>query len=114
MMLWKQSLPAKEVSMPTRRIAFVVAIPDSATSFLNDHFAYLQRYYQVHLLANFKGRSDLREEIEQMGVVCHDAPIERKINVFKDLQALFAVTHILLDEQFDCVHSVTPKACASV
>lgn len=96
--------------MHTRRIAFVVAIPDSATSFLNDHFAYFQRYYQVHLLANFKGRSDLREEFEQMGIVCHDAPIERKINVFKDLQALFAVTHILLDGNFDCVHSVTPKA----
>ena len=100
--------------MPTRRIAFVVAIPDSATSFLNDHFAYFQRFYQVHLLANFKGRSELQEDFEHMGVVCHNAPIERRINVFKDLHALFAVTHILLDEQFDCVHSVTPKACASV
>lgn len=96
--------------MSKHRIAFVVAIPDSASSFLNDHFAYLIHYYQVHLIANFKGRGDLLCEFEQMGIVCHDAPIERKINILRDLRALFALTGILRREKFECVHSVTPKA----
>ena len=36
-----------------KKIAFIVAVPDTAHSFLADHIAVLQRYYEVHLIANF-------------------------------------------------------------
>ena len=36
-----------------KKIAFTVAIPGSADSFLYDHFVELVKEYDVHLLANF-------------------------------------------------------------
>ena len=39
--------------MPTKKIAFIVAVPGTAQSFLADHIASLQKHYEVHLIANF-------------------------------------------------------------
>lgn len=94
--------------MAKKKIAFVVAIAGTAQAFLKDHMSYLVKEYDVHLVANFKPEE--KAEFEQMGVTCHNAPIQRPIKLGADLKALFALRKIFKKENFDCVHSVTPKA----
>lgn len=94
--------------MAKKKVAFVVAVAGTARSFLKDHMSYLVKEYDVHLVANFKPEE--RVEFEQMGVTCHNAPIQLPIKLGADLKALFALRKIFKKENFDCVHSVTPKA----
>lgn len=95
--------------MVKKKIAFVVAIPLTATAFLMDHIAALQRSYEVHLICNFPDEESKRT-FEVKGITCHSAPILRNINLIGDLKGLFALRKIFRKERFDCVHSVTPKA----
>ena len=95
--------------MVKKKIAFVVAIPLTATAFLMDHIAALQRSYEVHLICNFPDEESKRT-FETKGITCHSAPILRNINLIGDLKGLFALRKIFRKENFDCVHSVTPKA----
>ena len=94
--------------MAKKKIAFVVAIAGTAQAFLKDHMTYLIKEYDVHLVANFKPEEKV--EFDEMGVTCHDAPIQRSIKFGADLKALFALRKIFKKEKFECVHSVTPKA----
>lgn len=95
--------------MAKKKIAFVVAVPITATAFLLDHFRCLLPFYEIHLIANFPNE-DSKKEFEAMGMVCKSAPILRAINVWGDLKGLFALRKILKDEKYSSVHSVTPKA----
>lgn len=95
--------------MAYKKIAFVVAIPDTARAFLMDHIAYLQKEYEVHLIAYFPNEDD-KIEFCKVGLICHTAPIERGITLTGDLKGLFALHKIFKQENFDCIHSVTPKA----
>lgn len=92
-----------------KKIAFVVAIPLTARAFLMDHIAFLQKEYEVHLVANFPTEED-KKEFETVGLICHTAPIQRAISVGGDLKGLFALRKLFKMEKFECVHSVTPKA----
>lgn len=92
-----------------KKIGFVVAIPLTATAFLMDHIAALQRSYEVHLICNFPDEESKRT-FETKGITCHSAPILRNINLIGDLKGLFVLRKIFRKERFDCVHSVTPKA----
>ena len=94
--------------MVKKKIAFVVAIAGTAQAFLKDHMSYLVKEYDVHLVANFKPEE--KKEFEDMGVTCHDAPIQRAIQMGSDWKALWALKRIFKREKFECVHSVTPKA----
>lgn len=95
--------------MTKKKIAFIVAIPLTARAFLMDHIAYLQKEYEVHLIANFHTEDD-KKEFEDIGLICHSAPIQRAISIGGDLKGLFALRKIFRKEKFECVHSVTPKA----
>lgn len=95
--------------MAKKKIAFVVAIPITARAFLMDHIAYLQKVYEVHLVANFPMEDD-KKEFESVGLICHSIPIQRAISIGGDLKGLFALRKLFKKEKFDCVHSVTPKA----
>ncbi len=95
--------------MAKRKIAFVVAIASTAHNFLRDHFVCLLKEYDISLVANFASEEE-KQQFEEMGVHCIDAPIQRKINIKNDLKALFALRKIFKHEKFECVHSVTPKA----
>lgn len=92
-----------------KKICFVVAIPGTARTFLKDHFSVLTKTYEVHLVANFPNEES-KQEYHEMGVICHNAPIERPISIWNDLKALFALFRIFKRERFDSTHSVTPKA----
>ena len=92
-----------------KKIAFIVAVPGSASAFLYDHFRQLISRYEVHLLANFPD-DESKKLFTEIGVRCHSFPIQRKISVFNDLKALFALRKIFKSERYASVHSVTPKA----
>ena len=91
------------------KICFVVAVPGTAQAFLKDHFRELTKTYEVHLVANFPSEES-KQEYNELGVICHNAPIERPISIVNDLKALFALYRIFKREGFDSTHSVTPKA----
>lgn len=91
-------------------IAFVVAIPITARSFLVEHFKYLIKEYNIHLIANFSGSEDMKCEFEEMGIICHDIPIRREINIISDVKSLSALVRLLKTLRVKSVHSVTPKA----
>ena len=91
------------------KICFVVAVPGTARAFLKDHFRELTKTYEVHLVANFPDEES-KQEFDELGVICHNAPIERPISIVNDLKALFALYRIFKREGFDSTHSVTPKA----
>lgn len=95
--------------MEKKKIAFVVAIPGSAESFLVNHFERLAKTYDVTLIANFSKGYD-KILFTKMGVECISAPIERAISIKNDLKALFVLYRIFKQGKYDSVHSVTPKA----
>lgn len=92
-----------------RKIAFVVAIPRTATAFLMDHIAALQALYEVHLICNFPDEES-KKDFESKGIICHYALILRNINLIGDFKGLFTLRKLFRKEKFECVHSVTPKA----
>lgn len=96
--------------MDRTSIAFVVAIPITARSFLVEHFKYLKKEYDIHLIANFSGADDMKCEFEELGIICHNIPIRRKINIISDLKSLLALVRLLKVLRVKSVHSVTPKA----
>ena len=91
-----------------KKICFVVAVPGSAQSFLRDHISKLQEKYEVHLAGNFPKDYDGSSYFN--GVIYHQIPIQRKIQIWYDLKALFALYRLFKIEKFQCIHSVTPKA----
>lgn len=91
-----------------KKIAFTVADPSSAGVFLYDHFTELVKEYNIHVIANF-GTYDI-SKFKTLNIICHNVPIQRKISIWNDLKALFAIRKIYKKEKFDSVHSVTPKA----
>lgn len=92
------------------KIAFVVAVPLTARVFLLGHIACLQKKYEVHMIANYEGQSDLMAEFEAKGIICHHISIMRQISLVKDVKAVFSLRRLFKKEHFLCVHSVTPKA----
>ena len=92
-----------------KKIAFIVAIPGTASAFLYNHFLQLTSQYEVHLYANFPDEES-KKLFTEIGVKCHTFPIMRSINIVNDMKALFALCKMLKQEGFESVHSVTPKA----
>lgn len=95
--------------MQKKKIAFVVAIPGSAESFLVNHLESLTKTYDVSLIANFPDNYD-DSFFKGMKIDFINVSIERKISLKKDLKALVALYKIFKKNKFDSVHSVTPKA----
>ena len=76
--------------MQKKKIAFVVAIPMTATTFLMDHIAVLMRYYDVQQICNFP-IDESKKPFEELGLKCHSVPFLRNINVSGDLKGLMAL-----------------------
>jgi glycosyltransferase involved in cell wall biosynthesis len=86
-----------------KKICFVVSSPTTASIFLSDHLKNLSKFYEVDIVANFG--PNYQKQIDKLNV-----PIYRKINLFKDLQALFRLIQLFKRNKYVSVHSVTPKA----
>ena len=85
--------------MKKKKIAFVVAIPMTATVFLMDHISVLLRYYEVHLICNFPN-DESKMPFEELGLKCHSVPILRDINVSGDLKGLMALVKLFKREKY--------------
>lgn len=95
------------ITMPRKKICYIVAVPGTAQSFLKDHIEALSKDYDVYLAANIKDAKDVADlNIKDY----HSFPIERKISIKDDLKALEDLTRYFKKMKFDAVHSVTPKA----
>lgn len=96
--------------MDKMKIAFIVASPGSAESFLTEHFLHLKEFYDITLIANFAIKPESEARFGAMDIKCISVPIERQISIANDLKALFSLRKILQQGKYKAVHSVTPKA----
>jgi glycosyltransferase involved in cell wall biosynthesis len=60
------------------------------------------------LIVNTNGANT--EDLDSIGVRVLHVEIERQISIWRDLRALVLITEIFLEERFDLVHSISPKA----
>ena len=91
------------------KIAIVVSTPMVARVFLAHQINTLVELYDITIITNFNGNSSILDNISNK-VNIINLPIERKINLFADLRALFLLISIFYKNEFSLVHSVSPKA----
>lgn len=90
-----------------KKICFVVALVDTAESFLRDHIEALSHEYDVYLAGNIKDEDKLKIfNIKGW----HHIGIERNISIYSDVNAVCSAYWYFRKMNFDAVHSVTPKA----
>jgi len=92
-----------------KSICFVVATPFTANAFLLEHIKQFSLTYKVTLCLNLK-LYPLSAGFDLKKIQAINIPIERKINLFKDLRALFFLFILFKKERFDVVHTISPKA----
>jgi glycosyltransferase involved in cell wall biosynthesis len=91
-----------------KKICFVVSSPITVTAFLMKHIEYLSEYYDIYLVANFQ---DTNLEIPSVRIKqVKNIAIKRGVSVFGDLRTIQVLRQHFVKEQFDAVHSITPKA----
>ena len=89
-----------------KKICFITAVPGTAHSFLRKHMEALRDEYKVNYVCNEPDKS--RILVPYDGYKCVD--IHRSISLVNDLKAVWALYKYFKAENFDVVHSVTPKA----
>lgn len=92
-----------------KKICFLVTTPFTANAFLLEHLKALSSRYRVSLCLNLS-LYPLLPDFEKSGVQIIDVPIKRKLSPFSDLRVLGRLLAIFKAEQFDSVHTLTPKA----
>ena len=90
-----------------KSVCIVVSTPLILKFFLTDHIAALSRVYSVTCVTNCGDLSWLRER--GIDVPLLDIRIEREPSPLRDLRALWELYRYFRKNQFDVVHSVTPK-----
>jgi glycosyltransferase involved in cell wall biosynthesis len=90
------------------RLCMVAAAPLTLKVFMRPHVQRLGRDYDVSLVAN----GSMSEMAAAFGADVAFTPlrIERKISIVPDARALIALWRLFRHEQFDAVHSISPKA----
>jgi glycosyltransferase involved in cell wall biosynthesis len=92
-----------------RSICFVVSSPFTVNGFLINHLMWLSKYFEVTLFVNLE-REKLSTKLDLSRIKVVDIPLERKIKIFKDINAYWQLFKYLSTSNFISVHSVTPKA----
>lgn len=90
-------------------ICFVASSPFTVNGFLIGHLSELSKIYDVTLCVNLN-QYKLSPNLDISSIKLINVPIERKINIFKDLKAWWILFKIFRFNQFKSVHSITPKA----
>ena len=81
----------------------------TANVFLADQIEKLSDFYDVTIVANLSSKKHLLKEISNFANL-KNIPIQREIELFSDIKALFLLMSFLHREKFTLVHSVSPKA----
>lgn len=91
-----------------KKICFVLTTDIAVKAFLLKHLHALTRQYEVSVIVGTDHPSFLAELGISARVI--PIPIARKIHPLNDIKSLFELVWHLRKNQFDAVHSVTPKA----
>ena len=94
--------------MKKKKIAIVVASVLQVKFFLIPHLNRLSDIYDVTLILN-NDHPEILESID-LPISIIEVPIRRKVSVWHDLCALYALTNLFLKQDFDLVHTMNPKA----
>jgi glycosyltransferase involved in cell wall biosynthesis len=91
-----------------KKICIVATIPMSINVSMKPHVDMLSALYEVTLIANGKKHDFSVLFGEQIFAI--PVNISRSVSLMQDLLALLRLCKIFKHEQFDAVHSITPKA----
>lgn len=91
-----------------KRICFVTASPVTVRAFLSDQISALARGHDITVITHLTAAEQLPELHAHARVV--SMPIERDIAPWADLRCLWQLSRAFGAEDFDIVHTVTPKA----
>ncbi|WP_448250170.1 glycosyltransferase family 4 protein [Thalassotalea agariperforans] len=95
------------------KIAFVVASPETISSFLLAYLHGLAEQHQVHVICplNYNEQGEL-QTIRGLNhnITVHNVTIHRDPKIFADIKSLFSLHRLFKEQAFDVVHSYTPKA----
>ena len=94
--------------MTKKKICFIVSSPLTVKAFLLQHIELLSTEFDVYLIANFV-HVDAQNVSTFLKGSFH-VTIERDITILKDIKAVFHLHKIFTEQQFDAIHTVTPKA----
>ncbi|MDB4805026.1 glycosyltransferase [bacterium] len=94
--------------MKIKKICLITTAQYNIEVFLLDQIRQLSGIYDVTLLVKTDDPDFLLKRGISVTVVC--APIERKINLLKDLYTLIFLIRFFCANSFDLIHSVSPKA----
>lgn len=90
-----------------KSICFVVSAPITINAFLLNHIELLSKYYEIHLVVNTEGDSQI--QFNNITSIKH-IQLVRGISIINDLKGLYKLWGYFKIKQFDAVHTITPKA----
>ena len=90
------------------KIAFVVASPETVSSFLLAYIHGLALNHDIHVICPLESGAKIRGLNDNIAV--HNINIHRDPKVLSDLKSLYTLYRFFRKEKFDIVHSYTPKA----
>ncbi|ENV47592.1 hypothetical protein P255_01949 [Acinetobacter brisouii CIP 110357] len=87
------------------KIALIVSAPGTFNAFYLNHIKFLKTLYDVTLIANFAKNEIILPDVKHISL-----DLDRKPSLIDDFKNLMKLTAIFKEENFDIVHSTTPKA----
>ena len=93
--------------MKKQKLLRITTVSLSLDSLLKGQLSYLNKEYEVVGLAS--GIEKLREVTEREGIRTIEVKMKRDVNLWADLQSLFALIKIIAKEKPYIVHANTPK-----
>lgn len=90
-----------------KKICIVVSTPMTVKAFLLKHIELLEKDYIIYVVSDEKVDFNTKYGLN---VISHKIPINRKIDILKDIKSIYLLYKFFSKEKFDLVLSVTPKA----
>jgi glycosyltransferase involved in cell wall biosynthesis len=90
-------------------ICFIVSSPFTVNGFLIGHLRALSKLYEVTLCVNLN-HYQLSPDFDTSSIKLLDVPLERKISLAQDLKSFCMLFKIFRSNEFQSIHSITPKA----
>lgn len=91
-----------------KKIVFITASPETISCFLLAYINELSKKYDIHVATTLPENGKIRGLSDSISV--HNIYIARNPKLIDDIKSLYSLTHFLLKQKFDVVHSFTPKA----
>ncbi|NMP30452.1 glycosyltransferase family 4 protein [Thalassotalea sp. M1531] len=91
-----------------KKVLIVTAVPETVNAFLTAYISELSKHYEVHVACTLNDQHALKSL--SGNVVTHNINIARQPSIFEDLKSLFQLYRFFKHQNFDSIHSFTPKA----